>query len=114
MKIDEFKAGRAQFRAAKDEKVVAKIVAIVAEFNKVGEMPSTRQISNVFHGTQTVAEAVKGTDTSMPTTGQDALLQGILNPLQAAKKLVACYGERNQKYWKLQDEVVARLAKAEK
>lgn len=113
MKLGEFKEGRKDFRAVRDEKYVKKILDVVAEFNKVGEAPSTRQISNVVNGVQTVVEAIKAVDQSLPTNVQDAILQGILNPLQTKKQLQAVFGERNTKCWKLNDEVIARLTKKE-
>jgi len=114
MKIGEFGEGRKDFRAVKDEKYVKKVMDVIGEFNKVGEAPSTRQISNVVNGVQTVADAIKAVDNSLPTNVQDAMLQGILNPLQTKKALQAVFGERNTKCWKLNDEVIARLTAAVK
>ena len=112
MELKEFKAGRKEFRMAKDEAQVKKVLDVIAQFNKAGHAPSTRQISNVYMAVQTVDQALENADQSIPTQVQDSILQGFLNPLQHAKKLEATYGPRNQKYWKLPDEVISRITKA--
>ena len=107
MKLKEFKNARRKFRGTQDKNIVKKILSIIKEFNMKEEMPSTRQISNVYHGVQTVDNAILSTDTeSLTTAVQDSILQGILNPLGAKNKLEFAYGSRNQKFWKLPDFVL--------
>ena len=109
MKLNEFKNARRKFRGTQDKNIVKRILTIIKNFNTLGEMPSTRQISNVYHKVQTVENAIESTDTeSMTTAVQDSILQGILNPLATKRKLEFAYGSRNQKFWKLPDFVLSK------
>ena len=115
MKLKEFKSGRKTFRATKDKVIVSKILDIIKKFNLKEEAPTTRQISNVYHEVQTIEEAIVSVDKeSMPTNIQDSILQGVLNPLLASKKLQSCYGQGNSKCWKLPDEILVRFTKQTK
>jgi len=112
MKLEEFKSGRKTFRATKDKIIVSKILDIIKQFNLKNEAPTTRQISNVYHKVQTIEESLIAVDKEqMPTNIQDSILQGILNPLLASRKLQSCFGQGNSKCWKLPDEILKRLDK---
>lgn len=84
---------REQRKFVTDAKAVQKVIAIIVEFNKRGEFPTTREISNVYSG-------MSADDSTMPTAVQDAILQGILNPLRKQNKLSAKYWHMNQLIWR--------------
>ena len=115
MKISEFQNSRKNFKSTADKIVTSRILKIIKCFNEKDELPSTRQISNVYHLCKNdeqmmkfVEAEIKDTDISLPTNVQDSILQGTLNPLASTKKLEFCYGSRNQKFWKLPDFVLNR------
>lgn len=107
MKITEVKSARTTFKGVHDSKFTDSIYKIVLEFNLKDEAPTTRQISNVYNKVQTIQEAITSTDKdTLPTNVQDSILQSVLNPLLAQKKLKAVFGEGNQKCWLVQDEIL--------
>jgi hypothetical protein len=83
-----------QRKLASDPLVARKVMEIVAAANKNGLFPTTREIANVYNGRA-------ADDAALPTSFQDALLQGVLNPMRKAGKLQAKYWERNQLIWKV-------------
>jgi len=81
-------------KVVSDPKLEKKVIAIVAELNAKGIFPTTREVSNVYSG-----KALD--DESLPTNFQDAILQGVLNPLRRQHKLHAKYWKMNQLIWKV-------------
>jgi len=112
MKLQDVKTCRKTFKAESDTALVSKVMEVVTTFNiKYDEAPTTRQVSNVYHGTQTYEDAIKAVDKSVPTAIQDSILQGVLNPQLGQKRLLAAFGQGNEKVWYLPPEVIARHLK---
>jgi len=100
----EFEKMRENREGISDKKMTEKIMRIIAKENNANNFPSTREISNVFHGQ--AKDSVK-----LKTEIQDSILQSILNPLRKRKILVGRYGKRNQLYWELNKVDLKRLSK---
>jgi len=101
---DEFKSMRETRESMADKKTVDAILRIIAIENKSDNFPSTREISNIFHGKPKDSQTLK-------TPVQDSILQSVLNPLRKKKILSAKYGKRNQLFWELNEIDLKRLTK---
>lgn len=91
-KTTRWDEGKDARKAIVDAKLVGKVMECIKQANANGDYPTTREVANMCQG-------LPADDKSLSTGFQDALLQGVLNPLAKQGKLKAKFWKQNQKIW---------------